>query len=113
MPISRYSNRFIFNNKNEMYKSIMYDKGLTEIRQYGSRRLGYPNKEQMRNITKEAHIVVSGDRLSTLATKAYGDPELWWVIGWFNQKPGDFALTAGETIYIPMPLDYILTLFGF
>ena len=40
------------------------------------------------------------------------DTNLWWVIAWYNKKPTEAHVKAGETIVIPLPLDKILRHLG-
>lgn len=50
------------------------------------------------------YLVASGDRIDLLATKFYGDPNLWWVIAVANDMeilPTD--LQPAKTIRIPSP----------
>ena len=53
-----------------------------------------------------------GDRLDLLANQYYGDPKLWWTIGWFNGKPTEATLKPGDVIYIPRPVSKLLTFLG-
>ena len=50
-----------------------------------------------------------GDRYFKLAYEYYGDSKLWWVIAWYNQKPSEADVKNGDTIFIPLPLDKVLS----
>lgn len=52
------------------------------------------------------HRVVAGDRLDSLATTAYDDPEFWWIIADANPElfyPDD--LPPGHLLRIPRVVD--------
>jgi|10_taG_2_1085330.scaffolds.fasta_scaffold01891_7 nucleoid-associated protein YgaU len=111
--ISRYTNRRIFKNKREEYQSYFDDRNRKSIRQYNSPSLPYPTKEDIADLNLVTHIYKSTDKLANLAAYYYSDPTLWWVIAWFNKKPGEFAIKPGEALYIPFPLEYILASYGY
>ena len=51
-----------------------------------------------------AYRVVANDRIDTLATRYYEDPNFWWVIAVANGfEILPTALNLGETITIPSP----------
>jgi nucleoid-associated protein YgaU len=51
------------------------------------------------------HLYSTGDSLSKIAYKYYGQAKYWWVIAWFNSKPTDFHCNNGDTILVPLPLE--------
>jgi len=58
----------------------------------------------------QAHIWNVGDRFYKLANTYYNDPRLWWIIAWYNKKPTEGHVALGDKIYIPLPLEDILSL---
>ena len=54
-----------------------------------------------------------GDRYWKYAAKYYDNPQMWWVIGWFNKKPAESDLKIGDKVLIPMPLEKILEYYGY
>ena len=60
------------------------------------------------SIATSVVIAVEGDRLDTLAGKAYGDGRLWWVIaaasnvGWWLQIP------PGTRLLVPTDLSQVM-----
>jgi nucleoid-associated protein YgaU len=54
-----------------------------------------------------------GDRYWKLASRYYGDPKLWWAIAWYNQRPTEAHLKAGTKIFIPQPIDKVLSYFNY
>ena len=72
-------------------------------------RFGDPrNQSFLAKIKKTLHIYKTGDRLSKIAHKHYGDSRYWWVLAWFNSKPTDFHCKIGDIIEVPKPLDEVL-----
>jgi len=66
------------------------------------------NQSFLLKIKKTLHIYKTGDRLSKIAHKHYGDSRYWWVLAWFNSKPTDFHCKIGDIIEVPSPLDEVL-----
>ena len=50
-----------------------------------------------------------GTKMYKLAHKHYGSPDYWWLIAWYNNKPTDNHFNPGDPIYVPFPLDVILS----
>jgi len=71
----------------------------------------HPTPEQIEQLTLQAHRWTLGDRFFKLAHEYYGDPEMWWVIAWFNQTPTESHVDPGDLIYIPSPLDQITSFY--
>jgi len=47
------------------------------------------------------HTWSHGDKLYKLAHKYYGDRNLFWLIGLYNNKPTDTHYQYGDTVLIP------------
>jgi hypothetical protein len=109
MP-SRYDNRKVYVNNNEMYRELFRKRGVNFIRHYETAILKFPTAEQIANLQLLGHIWKHGDALWKLAQSQYGDPTLWWVIAQWNQKI-DIEIKLGDTIYIPHPLERVLQCF--
>lgn len=58
------------------------------------------------------HVVSVGERLDTLASKYYGDEELWWVIALSNRIMDPFSLTVGARLRIPADARQVLDKVG-
>jgi nucleoid-associated protein YgaU len=99
-----------FTNREELYKNTFKERGVNHIEQYVTPILNHPNAEQLRGIQKITHIWKLGDRYSKLAHVHYGDARYWWVIAWYNQKPTESHVKVGEGVYIPKPLNRVLSL---
>ena len=105
---TRYSRRKITRNRNKLYKKFFKDRNVNFVRQFRTPELSFPTPEQIRQLTVLSHIWTAGDRYYKLAFEYYGNSKYWWVIAWFNKKPTEGHLKAGDLIYIPTPLDKIL-----
>lgn len=51
------------------------------------------------------HVWSHGDKLYKLANRYFGDRDLFWIIGLFNNKPTDSHFRYGDLVLIPE--DYI------
>ncbi len=105
---SRYDNRRIAKNSDELYRELFDDRNVRFIRQFRTGVLKHPTASQVRTLQLSGHIWSVGDRFYKLAQKHYQDASYWWVIAWFNQKPTESHLKLGDTIQIPTPLDRVL-----
>ena len=109
----RYINQAIFKNAGAAYRRYLKKRGIDVVQQYTTPRFKYPTEAETAKIETQTHIWTLGDRYFKLANKFYGDPELWWVIAFFNQKPTEFDINAGDIIYIPTPLETVLFYMGY
>jgi hypothetical protein len=112
MARSRYDNRTIFKNKSEMFQEHFDKRDVNFINQYSTPVFNHIDVDQEYNIGEEKHIWKQGDRLYKLAYEYYSDPELWWVIAWYNQKPTETDYKVGEVVLIPTPLNEVLKIMG-
>ena len=110
----RYKNQRVFVNDTEPYKKYLKTRGLKWIKQFNTPKMSYPTDQQAReNFTTIKHIWATGDRYFKLADEYYGDPTMWWVLAFYNQKPTEFHIKLGDIIFIPTPLESILYSIGY
>jgi len=110
----RYKNQSIFINDQEAYKTYLKKtRGMKNIRQFSTPKMFYPTSLQARDFETIKRIWGAGDHYFKMAEEYYGDPEMWWVIAFFNQKPTEFHVSPGDVIYIPVPLEAILYSIGY
>ena len=110
----RYKNQRIFQNAGDAYKRYLKKtRGMEFIRQYDTPKFKHPSSEEMSHFSTVKHIWTTGDRLFKLANEYYSDPELWWIIGLYNQKPTEFHFKLGDVVYIPVPLETVLFYIGY
>lgn len=110
MP-SRYDNRKIAINDHESYRNVFKNRGVNYIRQYMTSRFHYPTANEMEDIQEVGVVWGVGDRLWKLASKYYYNPELWWVIAFYN-RTNEMDIIPGQTIYVPLPLEKVLSIIG-
>tara|TARA_R100000664_G_C2643762_1_gene67550 strand:- start:35 stop:379 length:345 start_codon:yes stop_codon:yes gene_type:complete len=104
----RYQSRLYFYNTDPLYAHYFRDRGVPYISMFTTPILSYPSKDQVSNLTIERVVWAVGSSYQKLASQYYGDATLWWVIGWFNKKPAEFMMKAGDIVHIPLPIDKIL-----
>tara|TARA_A100001515_G_C4586854_1_gene214791 strand:+ start:1996 stop:2340 length:345 start_codon:yes stop_codon:yes gene_type:complete len=108
----RHGSESIFVNEQEFYEEFFESRGLTKITQYRPPRLPPITVKVASRFARERYVWKAGDHYYTLASRFYGDPKLWWTIGWFNGKPTEATLKPGDVIYIPRPVSKLLTFLG-
>ena len=68
-----------------------------------------PTEQELREDLEHFQVVYKlGDRLYKFAHKYYGNPDYWWIIAWYNNKPTDTHYKIGDTVYIPKDLQVAL-----
>ena len=105
---SRYVSRRAVTNVSEIHKELREGRNSPNLIQYMTPRLRHLTVKQRAGLHRVTHIWAMGDRYWKLATEHYGDPELWWVIAWYNKRPVENMLSLGDTIIIPKPIERIL-----
>jgi hypothetical protein len=113
MAYSRYSKRELILNDDRGYKEEFFtEKGIDQVVQYGTPIMKYPTNEEMAGMNLTQIVWEATDKLYNVAHEAYGSPELWWVIAWFNKKPTAADFKVGDVVFIPHPLQRVLDIFG-
>ena len=110
---SRYLNREIFSNTDDVYDNLFEERKINFIEQFNTGELIYPTVEEIASLDVVSEVWKIGDRYWKYASQYYGRPELWWVIAWFNQRPVESDLEIGDQISIPLPLGKILEYYGY
>ncbi len=54
---------------------------------------------------QSSHLVLEGDSLASIATREYGDPDVWRVIAEANGIDDPFRLRPGRRLLVPSPRD--------
>jgi nucleoid-associated protein YgaU len=112
MGSGRYNNRVIRTNTSELYEDLREKRGVKQIEQFLTQRVHKLSPSERRNIVTVRHIWGLGDRYWKLAARYYKNPEYWWVIAWFNQKPTESHIAVGQVIYIPSPPELLATMYS-
>lgn len=110
--MSRYNNRRIATNKNEMWEKILEDRGMKQLEQYATPRFKKLTEEELSRVATKDYIWKSGDRLWRLASLEFSDPSLWWVIAKLNNKPTEALYKAGDIVKIPLDISIALEVLG-
>ena len=106
--VSRYDSRNIFSNAAEEYESLFEKRNIKVISQYTTPNMRHPTVKEISNLNIVNHAWREGDRFWKLAGKYYNQPNLWWVIAWFNRMPTEAQVKLGDIVAIPLPLSKIL-----
>ena len=107
---SRNLNRSFFRNAHRKYSELLARKKISLITQWTTPVNNPISRDS--SITEIEHIWKTGDRYYKLAHAHYGDSTKWWVIAWYNRKPTESDVSLGDVIYIPHPLDKVLSYLG-
>jgi hypothetical protein len=112
MPLTRYSNRDIVINQQEIYDEIFKERGINGVRQYETPELFFPETSELSAMAYDTRTWKVGDRLYKIAYEMYGDSRYWWIVAQFNKKPTDHHFKVGDTYYVPLSLEEALRSFG-
>tara|TARA_Y100000593_G_C4300706_1_gene333205 strand:- start:764 stop:1096 length:333 start_codon:yes stop_codon:yes gene_type:complete len=99
--MSRYSNRIVATNDDDMYKETLEERGVKRIVQYTTPTLKRPTDAQLNKIRYKKYYWTIGDRFWRIAEREYGDKSLWWIIARFNNKPTEGHMEPGGELKIP------------
>ena len=108
MAISRYSKNDVIRTSKRDLNNIVEKRGVNYVDHYSFEKLKLLRVEDLNNITVLKHTWQSSDRFFKLADKYYNDPTYWWVIAYVNNKPLETDVAIGETLIVPVPIEYIL-----
>lgn len=109
--MSRYKGTEIKRNLLELYKKQRKERGIPgALVQYETTRLPNVTVEDVKTLNSVGHVWKVGDRLYKLADQYYNDPELWWIIAWYNSKPTEAHFNVGDLIQIPLPLERVYSI---
>jgi len=106
--LDRNEDRDILINDHKLYKKFLKERGIPRFRQLSKMRLNELSSSDLKNITVVDHIYKTGDSLSKISHKHYGDTRYWWVIAWFNNKPIDNLCQVGDVLHVPFPIEEAL-----
>ena len=108
MARDRNDGKIIVFTRDKIYQDILKDRNVPFIEHYRTYPMFYPTPRQMAELQIDRRLWTTGDKYWKLAEEAYGDPEFWWVIAWFNKKPTESHMRTGDMVLIPRPLETIL-----
>lgn len=114
MALSRYKSTDIFKNTDEDYKKVFSSRfGKLGLVQRKSTNIKIPSEEDLSSINYTTETWGMGNRLYKLSYQYYGDSQYWWLIALFNGISTEAEINYGDSIKIPLPLDLVLSLYGF
>ena len=67
-------------------------------------------EDRRSGVTHKKETFNFGTKMYKLAHKYYGSVDYWWIIAWYNNKATDAHFKVGDPIFIPLPLDRIITI---
>ena len=97
---------------NPLYLKELKEKDLKYFRYYQTPQFRDLEEVDIDDIEDVGHSWGLGDRYYKLAHKYYGDPEMWWIIAWYNGKPTEAHLKIGDVVKVPTPLWKIRAAYG-
>ncbi len=104
----RYKKFKLRQNDLRFYSKQLKARGKKNIVQIQPRPLGVIPEDVKRQLTILETVWTTDTKLYKLADQYYGDQDLWWVIGYYNNKPIDASWNVGEKVLIPTPVSLIL-----
>ena len=110
--MSRYDKSPVFVNQEPSTELVRRMRKLRKITHYGTSFLYHPDVADRSGLNTDTHIWKYGDRFYNLANKYYGNPELWWLIAWYNGVPTEAHLKKGDVLEIPVNLEDVATILG-
>jgi hypothetical protein len=109
----RHGSEDVYVNEEEFYEELFNIRDVPKITHYRTAVWPPVTKELIKQFSNQRHTWKLGDKYYKLASQYYGSPKMWWVIAWYNQKPTEAHAKIGDTIYIPFPINRLLTYFNF
>tara|TARA_R100001163_G_C5060216_1_gene196984 strand:+ start:1728 stop:2069 length:342 start_codon:yes stop_codon:yes gene_type:complete len=111
--MSRYSKSKKLLNSSKYYRFLRKSRNdVKGITHYETPILYHPSLRDRIGVATTTHTWKVGDRYYNLANQYYGDPQLWWVIAWYNGLPTEGDVFPGDLITIPLDAEQILDLLG-
>tara|TARA_R110002020_G_scaffold245654_2_gene459366 strand:+ start:766 stop:1101 length:336 start_codon:yes stop_codon:yes gene_type:complete len=110
--MSRYTNITTTKNDSDFYSPLAQKRGLKSIQQMNTVVLKNPQIFERIGLATDTHIWKYGDRFYKLAHTYYDDPQLWWIIAWYNGYPTEANVKIGDTLDIPLNLEEIIKVLG-
>ena len=109
----RYESRKRGLNESELYEEFFDERGVKRITHYRTPKFPKLTSGVRSRFASLQHRWKLGDSYWKLASKHYGDPKLWWVLAWYNEKPTENHVDVGGIIFIPKPVEEVVSYFHF
>ncbi len=108
---SRYKNREVVRNQSNRYLKQLSNRKVRFIDHFETAKFKYPSQALLGQLSIENEVWGVGSRFYKIAHKHYGDAGLWWIIPWFNKVPLESDFSPGDVVFVPKPLETILSFF--
>ena len=102
--MSRYNRRIKLINDTEQYRSVFEDRGVRNITQYATPEKVAYEEDVYDSIDYVLYTWTFGDMYWRLSTRFFGDPQYWYVIAAFNERPTESHNRVGDVLKIPTNL---------
>ncbi len=110
--MSRYGSSNITNNDSDFYSPLAEKRGLKAIQHFQTVLIHNPQVFERMQIRTNSHVWKYGDRYYKLANTYYNDPQLWWIIAWYNGYPTEANVKIGDVLEIPLNFQQIIEVLG-
>jgi hypothetical protein len=110
--MSRYGSSKLINNDSDFYSPIVEKRGLKSLQQFQTILIHNPQVFERLQIKTDSHVWKYGDRYYNLAQAYYQDPQLWWIIAWYNGYPTEANVKVGDVLEIPLNFEQIIEVLG-
>jgi len=110
--MSRYGSSNVTNNDSDFYSPLAEKRGLKAIQHFQTVVIHNPQIFERIQIRTNSHVWKYGDRYYKLANTYYGDPQLWWIIAWYNGYPTEVNVKVGDVLEIPLNFEQIIEVLG-
>jgi len=110
--MSRYGSSNVTNNDSDFYSPLAEKRGLKAIQHFQTVVVHNPQIFERMQIRTNSHVWKYGDRYYKLANTYYGDPQLWWIIAWYNGYPTEVNVKIGDVLEIPLNFEQIIEVLG-
>ena len=96
----------------QIYQELIDKRNVRQIIHYSTPAFPPLTTQRRQSVDYDSHVWKRGDRFFKLAHQYYGDPDLWYLIAWFNQTPTENHVNIGDTIMVPISPERVLTYFN-
>lgn len=106
--MSRYDDRLVVLNTSPEYKKLFDPRNVKFIRHHRPEANFTLPDSLLNTLLVQQEIWEQQTKLYKLASKYYGQVDLWWIIGLVNNKPTDIHWNLGDVVNIPLNPDVVL-----
>ena len=111
--MSRYSRYKKLLNRDSFYDFLRKERNdAKSITHYETPILYNPTVADRMQLRTTTYVWSTGDRYYRLADKYYGNPQLWWIIAWYNGRPTEGDVFPGDLLTIPLDAEEVLAMLG-